>query len=105
MAEKKKTHNPLRGEVSVEMGAQVFTLNPTFANLIAIENEANLGLIEMAELMQKNQLRLEVIVLVLSIASEPKLDFEAMQKLVEKVGLVKAYGAVAHFLASIITAE
>ena len=105
MPELQKTHNPLRGEVRVELAGNKFTLVPTFSSLLAIETEAELGLIEMAELLQQNKLRLETMVLVLSIASEPKLDVESMQKLIEKAGVVKAYEAVASFLASIITAS
>jgi hypothetical protein len=98
------TPNPYRGEVSVKLGGENIILVPSFSNIVAIEREANLGLIEMASLMQNNQLRIEAIVTVLKNCCQPQRDQKQIETLVESSGLAKSYEAVAYFFASAISA-
>ena len=97
-------HNPHRGEVVFEMDGEQVILVPTFSNLVTIEQQTQLGLIEMASLMQKNQLRLNTVISVLENSCEPPLERKHIENFVERAGLLKAYEAVTYFLASAISA-
>lgn len=100
-----KICNSIRGEISVDLAGEAVVLVPSFKNLVQIESETELGLVEMASLLQNNKLNLEAIALIISIASKSSLNVSSVEGLIEKAGLAKAYSVVAMFLASIITAE
>lgn len=96
--------NPLRGEVTLKFGQDSYRLIPSFNNLVTIEQQTGLGLIELATLMQDNQLPLEKIVEILLSSIEPKLSSSDLRKLLEAHGIATTYEALAHFLVAVFSA-
>lgn len=94
---------PLRGEISVELAGERFTLRLGIGELEEIENQAGMGTIALAQSLSSNGVRLSHIVTVLAQAlliAGKKAPVAKVRTIVEKAGYIDARNAAIEILSA-----
>ena len=98
--------NPMRGQVEITLGSQIYKCRLTIDSLIKIEEELDDGILQLAQKIANADVRLKTLVVVLRYALRGggnNITDKDVKKLISEVGLVDASTQVAIMLASTLT--
>lgn len=96
--------NPIRGEVSLKLGAREVTLRPTFAALVAIERETGLGLVALVGKIREGSIEhLPAVIREGARAADEQVTPDEIEGAVAAQGALSIIGAANRFLTVALT--
>ena len=98
--------NPMRGQVEITLGSEIYKCRLTIDSLIKIEEDLDEGILQLAQKIATAEVRLKTLVTVLHYALRGggnDLTDKEVRQLISKVGLVSACTQVAVLLASTLS--
>lgn len=98
--------NPLKGEIEIELGGETYKCRLTIDSLVKIEDELNLGILEIASNISEAKVRLKTLLTVLRYAMRGggnDFDEKKVKQIITDSGLIQVSGVVAQLIADTLT--
>lgn len=98
--------NPLKGEIEIELGGETYKCRLTIDSLVKIEDELNLGILEIASNISEAKVRLRTLLTVLRYAMRGggnDFDEKKVKQIITDSGLIQVSGVVAQLIADTLT--
>lgn len=98
--------NPLKGEIDIDLGGETYKCRLTIDSLVKIEDELNLGILEIASNISEAKVRLRTLLTVLRYAMRGggnDFDEKKVKQIITDSGLIQVSGVVAQLIADTLT--